>query len=160
MKSLRFRILIIFVLVFLCSTIATWMISDHVSRQMAGDYLAGSDRLELEQARSIFETSGKAALQRYFAQVDSALKGTRSLLDSRGFDVVSGTDRRQFRSAADRALNSPQTEQPLCCVQQKNARPRCRGCRRGRARRPRRGGASDRPPRAQAAAESSEWNRP
>ena len=99
MKSLRIRILIIFVVVFLCSSFATWRISDQIAREVAGDFFEGSMRLELEQARRAFETGGSSRLKQCLGEIDSALRGTRYLLDARGRDLVSGTDRSPALSA-------------------------------------------------------------
>jgi two-component system sensor histidine kinase CpxA len=107
MKSLRFRILIILTVVFVCSSVAEWEISDHIARQIAGDFFEGSRRLELAQARRAFETGGSSALKDYLAEVDSALRGTRYLLDARGRDLVSGADRSQEISAASLSEDRP-----------------------------------------------------
>ena len=63
MKSLRFRILVIFTIVFLGASFATWRISDYIAHQMSGDVFEGQLRLELDQARTAFETGGIPALQ-------------------------------------------------------------------------------------------------
>src|ERR1039458_7221342 len=107
MKSLRFRILVIFVVVFLCSSFATWRISDYIARQVAGDFFEGSTRLELQQARRAFETGGSSALKQCLTEIDSALRGTRYLLDARGRDLVSGTDRSQVLSAESFSRGRP-----------------------------------------------------
>ena len=58
MKSLRFRILVIFTMVFLSSSFAAWIISDHIAHHIAGSFLDASMRLELQQARRAHDTGG------------------------------------------------------------------------------------------------------
>ncbi len=92
MKSLRFRILVIFTIVFLGASFATWRIWDYIAHQMSGDVFEGQLRLELDQARTAFETGGIPALRQCLSEMDSALPGTYYLLDAHGRDLVSGAD--------------------------------------------------------------------
>lgn len=107
MRSLRFRVLIIFTIVFLCSSFATWRISDSINRRVVGDFFEGSMRLELQQARKAFETGGSPALKDCLEDIDSVLHGTRYLLDARGQDLVSGADRSQVLSAGSFPRDRP-----------------------------------------------------
>jgi two-component system sensor histidine kinase CpxA len=107
MKSLRFRILVIFTVVFLCSSFVAWIISDHIAHQIAGNFFDATMRLELQQARRAFETGGGAALKQCLAEMDSAMLGTRHLLDSRGQDLMSGADYSEALTAETASPDRP-----------------------------------------------------
>jgi two-component system sensor histidine kinase CpxA len=107
MKSLRFRILVIFTIVFVGASFATWTISDYIAHQMSGDVFEGQLRLELDQARIAFETGGIPALRQCLSEMDSALPGTHYLLDARGRDLVSGVDHSRALSAESAPTGRP-----------------------------------------------------
>jgi two-component system sensor histidine kinase CpxA len=99
MKTLRFRILLIFTVVFLCSSFATWRIAKYIDRLITHDFFDNSMKLELQQARRAYETGGSAALRDTIAELDTTLHGNRFLLDARGRDVLTGTDRSDMLQA-------------------------------------------------------------
>lgn len=107
MKSLRFRILVILAIVFLCSSFATWQISDSIARHVAGDFFEGSIRLQLEDARRAFEAGGSPALKRCLSEMNSAFPGSRYLLDAKGRDLVSGINRREMLSVQSAPRDRP-----------------------------------------------------
>jgi two-component system sensor histidine kinase CpxA len=74
---------------------------------MTGDFFEGSMQLELHQARKAFESGGSPALKECLADTDSALRGTRYLLDARGRDLLSGADRSQMLSVGSFPLDHP-----------------------------------------------------
>jgi two-component system sensor histidine kinase CpxA len=107
MKSLRFQILLIFTIIFVGASFATWRISDYIGRRMSGDVFEGLMRLELDQARSAFETGGITVLRQCLAEMDSALPGTHYLLDPGGRDLVSGIDRREIIARGSTSRENP-----------------------------------------------------
>jgi len=73
MKSLRFQILLIFTIIFVGASFATWRISDTIARQMSGNVFEGVMRLELDQARRAFETGGTPELKECLAEMEPTI---------------------------------------------------------------------------------------
>lgn len=107
MKSLRFRILIIFTIVFVCASFATWRISDYIAHQMSGDMFEAQMRLQLDDARRAFEIGGISALRECLSELNSVLPGTHYLLDAHGRDLVSGVDRSETLAAESASREHP-----------------------------------------------------
>jgi two-component system sensor histidine kinase CpxA len=107
MKSLRFQILLIFTIIFVGASFATWRISDTIARQMSGNVFEGVMRLELDQARRAFETGGTPELKECLAEMDSALPGTHYLLDSGGRDLVTAVDRSETLAGGSASRERP-----------------------------------------------------
>ncbi|MFC5863321.1 sensor histidine kinase [Acidicapsa dinghuensis] len=98
MKSLQWRIVLIFTFALLCSSFAMWKISDRISHEATGDFFRGSVDLELEQATRMYEEGGSHALGVYLSETNAALPGVRYLTDASGRDLVSGVDRSNMLS--------------------------------------------------------------
>lgn len=98
MKSLQWRIVFIFTFALLCSSFATWRISERISHEATGAFFKGSVDLELQQAQRMYEEGGSHALDIYLSETNAALQGVRYLTDARGRDLVSGIDRSSMLS--------------------------------------------------------------
>jgi two-component system sensor histidine kinase CpxA len=94
------RILVFFTFALIFSSVAMLLTSARISRRTVGEFFEGSAKLELQQARRAYETGGVPKLAEYLAEVDSALKGKRYLIDANGSDLVSNMDRSEMRSSA------------------------------------------------------------
>jgi two-component system sensor histidine kinase CpxA len=92
-KSLQWRIVFIFTFALLCSSFATWRISDRISHEATGSFFKGSVDLELQQAQRMYEEGGSHALGVYLSETNTALPGVRYFTDAHGRDLVSGIDR-------------------------------------------------------------------
>jgi two-component system sensor histidine kinase CpxA len=57
------------------------------------DFFSRSLSLQVSEARHAYETGGKAALQQYFARLDTFFPGTHALVNQDGIDLVSGKNR-------------------------------------------------------------------
>jgi signal transduction histidine kinase len=68
-------------------------ISDRVQRQYLYPVFEAMDQLELESARSAWESGGRAALQSYLDHLNQVFGSSHFFLDSHGADLVSGEQR-------------------------------------------------------------------
>jgi signal transduction histidine kinase len=93
MKSLRLRIVLIFTLALIGTSLAMLWISASITGRLSGEFFEGSMKLELQRAQKLYETGGPRPLAEYLADTDASLPGTLYLTDARGRDLASGVDR-------------------------------------------------------------------
>jgi len=93
MKSLRFRILLIFTLAIVAASFAAWKISGYVTSRMSRDFFPGLVGQQLDYTRKAFEEGGVPALKLSLSEMDQVMPGSHYLLDARGRDLLSGVDR-------------------------------------------------------------------
>jgi len=87
------------------SFLAFQAIADHVQTLKINPVFERFDRLELEDARALYQSGGKDALQKYMAHLDDVFGGSHYLLDANGVDVYSGVNRSNLlpKPPADRS---------------------------------------------------------
>ena len=93
MKTLKWRIVILFSLALVGSSLGMLWISASITGRFTVEFFEGSMKLTLQQAQSIYQTRGPEALAEYLAETDATLSGKRYFTDASGRDLVSGVDR-------------------------------------------------------------------
>ena len=93
------------------SFLAFQAIAGHVQTLKINPVFERFDRLELEDACSLYQSGGKQALQKYLAHLDEVFGGSHYLVDAHGVDVISGVSRSDLlpKPPADRS-RSPVTQ--------------------------------------------------
>jgi len=108
-RTLYLRIAATFALAFVFSFIAMLVVTAELLGRSTKEYFEGSLKLQLQEARGAYEKGGPSELKSYLDMVDSALKGTRSLTDADGRDLVSGADRSAVRFPQFNFLGLPKS---------------------------------------------------
>jgi signal transduction histidine kinase len=101
MKSLYMRIVAIYGLALILSSLALgwiWIGMEHRGRLATTE---GGLRLVIQQAREAYESGGQRQLARLLAETDAALDGTRYFTDLNGRDLVTGEDRSRMHPTDD-----------------------------------------------------------
>ena len=90
MKSLYVGMLLSLVAVLALSLVVFLVISERVERQYLDPVFEAMDELQLQSARSAFESGGASAAQSYLAKLNQLFRSSHFLLNSQGVNVVSG----------------------------------------------------------------------
>lgn len=93
MRSLYFGILISVIGTLALALVVFVSISDSVQRHYLYPVFEAMDQLELESARSAWESGGRAAVQAYLDHLNQVFGNSHFFLDSHGADLVSGEQR-------------------------------------------------------------------
>jgi len=93
MRSLYTGILLSLLGTLALSLIIFLVISNRIQRQYLNPVFEAMDELELESARSAFETSGKEEVASYLEKLNQLFHSAHFLLNAKGVDVVSGANR-------------------------------------------------------------------
>jgi hypothetical protein len=114
MRTLKVRIVVIFGLTLIGSSLAMLWISASVSHRFTVEFFEGSIKLELPQAQRVYEAGGPERLAQYLAETDAALGGTRYLTDANGRDLISGVDHsKKLPTGFDYVEYEPRRRSPL-----------------------------------------------
>jgi signal transduction histidine kinase len=92
-KSLYVAVLAAMVTTLSLSFLAFQMIASHVQKIEIDPTFYKVDELQLESARTQYERHGAAALQDYLEKLDRIFGGSHFLLDAKGIDLVTGSNR-------------------------------------------------------------------
>lgn len=90
MKSLYVGMLLSLIAVLALSLVVFLVISERVERQYLDPVFEAMDELQLQSARSAFESGGASAAQSYLAKLNELFRSSHFLLNSQGVNVVSG----------------------------------------------------------------------
>jgi signal transduction histidine kinase len=93
MKSLYFGVLLALLSALLISFAVFLAISDRVQRTYLDPVFEAMDELELESARSAWTNGGPSAVASYLERLNRLFGSSHYLLDTRGFDIVTGENR-------------------------------------------------------------------
>lgn len=93
MRSLYFGVLLVMLGILLLSFVIFQAISNHMEKTFFDPVFDATDELELEDARSILESTGPASVAPFMAKLNHLFGGAHYLLNAQGVDVVSGTNR-------------------------------------------------------------------
>ncbi len=93
MRSLYTGMLLALIGMLALSLLVFVVISNRVERQYLNPVFEAMDELELESARSAFETGGDAAVSSYLDKLNHLFHSSHFLVNSEGVDVVSGANR-------------------------------------------------------------------
>lgn len=95
MRSIFVKILLWFLATLIVCLAGSSITNQFRNRSGPGrhDFFSRSLSLQVSEARHAYENGGKAALQEYFARLDSFFPGTHALVDHNGVDLVTGKNR-------------------------------------------------------------------
>ncbi len=93
MRSLYVAVALVMLSTLLLSLVIFQAISGHMERTFFNPVFDAIDELELEDARSMLESNGPAALSPFMDKLNRLFGGDHYLLNAQGVDVLSGTNR-------------------------------------------------------------------
>lgn len=96
-----------FAVALLITTFAIFATFLYILIHINGGFYEGLLKLELVQARKIYETHGTGPLTTYLTETDEALRGERHLIDANGRDVATGKDWSQTLSLRPSRWSGP-----------------------------------------------------
>jgi signal transduction histidine kinase len=106
-RSLYLRIFLASLLTVILSLAAFIGVTRSVIGRAIGDLFKSTYSLQLDQAARAFETSGRAGVTTFLADLDRAFGAEHHLLDSQGIDLTDGFDRSAMLSAVRNANDRP-----------------------------------------------------
>lgn len=104
-KSLYVAVLAAMICTLSLSFLAFQIIANHVVKIEFEPTFNKFDELELESARSAYQSRGTAGLQEYLNSLDRIFGGYHHLLNANGVDVATGQDRRALLPAPPEAIS-------------------------------------------------------
>lgn len=93
MRSLYVGVALVMLGILLLSFFVFQAISDHMETTFFTPVFDAIDELELEDARTVLESKGTAAVAPFMEKLNHLFGGAHYLLNNQGLDVVSGADR-------------------------------------------------------------------